>query len=90
VRDRIKRLEIAILLTVLDIAAFENSCDVIWQGWPDPFWIRCALRLSLAVWIASVAVLWLHVYIDLRQPLREQRAVEVAGTADRWKEGANV
>jgi hypothetical protein len=71
-RGRTNRLAIAVLLTLVDVASGEYYCGVIWQTCSqDPF-ARAALLGLLCLWIASAAVLWLHVAYDLRQTLRER------------------
>ena len=67
--NRTTRLWIAILLAGMDIAIFEHSFTAIWLVWSGIGWIRVASVLVLAVWAGSAAVLWLHVYYDLRQVL---------------------
>ena len=67
---RTTRSWIAILLTGMDIAIFEHSFTAIWLVWSGLAWIRVVSILVLAVWAGSAAVLWLHVYYDLRQVLR--------------------
>ena len=72
-RERLKRLLLATSLTVLDIALAEKSAGVIWWAWSGVLWIREGILLFLGVWVASAAVLWAHVYCDLRQTLDGRR-----------------
>lgn len=71
-RGRRNRLPIAVLLTLVDVASGKYYCGVIWQAFSRDLFARAALLGLLCFWIASAAVLWLHVAYDLRQPLRER------------------
>ena len=72
--DRTTRFWVAVLLTGMDIAVYRHFFGVIWLAWPGVEWIRIALLFTLALWAGSAAVLWLHVYYDLRQLLDEKRS----------------
>jgi hypothetical protein len=67
------RLWVAILLTGLDIAVFEHFWGAIWLALAAIAWIRVVLVLLLVVWTGSAAVLWLHVFYDIRQILHQRR-----------------
>jgi hypothetical protein len=71
-QERAKRLGIAILLTAVDVIAFNSYSGAIWQVWGRDPWAKAALLGLLALWIVSAAVLWIHVSYDLRQTLRER------------------
>jgi hypothetical protein len=71
-QERTRRLAIAILLTVVDVIAFNSYSGAIWQVWGRDPWAKAALLGLLALWIVSAAVLWIHVSYDLRHPLRER------------------
>jgi hypothetical protein len=71
-RERAKRLAIAVVLTVVDIVTFNIYFGAIWQTWGQEPWAKAALLGLLAVWIVSAAVLWIHVSYDLRQTLHER------------------
>ena len=71
-RERTKRVAIAVLLTAMDVALLNRYFGVLWQAWPEVLWIRGAFLLLLALLVASAAVLWIHVYYDLRQTMRER------------------
>ena len=71
--DRTTRFSVAVLLTIMDIAVFEHFFGVIWEAWSAIAWVRVVLIPTLALWTCSAAVLWLHVYYDLRQLLHERR-----------------
>jgi len=64
--DRTTRFWVAVLLTCMDIAVYVHFFGAIWQAFSGVRPIRVALLLTLAVWTGSAAVLWLHVYYDLR------------------------
>ncbi len=72
-RERLKRFVLVTSLTALDIAVAEKSAGVIWQAWAGVLWIREGILLLFGVWVASAAVLWAHVYCDLRQTLDGRR-----------------
>ena len=80
-RERLKRLLLATSLTALDIAVAEKSAGVIWQAWAGVLWIREGILLLLGVWVASAAVLWGHVYCDLRRTLDERRIALSMGSS---------
>ncbi|WP_263357732.1 hypothetical protein [Acidicapsa ligni] len=71
-RRRTNRLAIAVLLTIVDLSAGDYYCGVIWQAFAQDLLARAALLGLLCLWVASAAVLWLHVGYDLRQTLRER------------------
>ena len=79
--DRTTRFWVAVLLTGMDIAVFQHFLGVIWQAWPGVEWIRMVLLSTLALWAGSAAVLWLHVYYDLRQLLYERRIARTLNVA---------
>jgi len=79
--DRTMRFWVAVLLTGMDIAVFEHFFGVIWLAWPGVEWIRVVLLSTLALWAGSAAVLWLHVYYDLRQLLCERRSARTMNVA---------
>lgn len=79
--DRTTRFWVAVLLTGMDIAVFQHFLRVIWQAWPGVEWIRMVLLSTLALWAGSAAVLWLHVYYDLRQLLYERRIARTLNVA---------
>lgn len=72
-RERTKRFVIAVLLTAIDVALLDRYFGVIWHTWSGDPWGRGAFLLLLALLVASAAVLWIHVYYDLRQFQRERR-----------------
>ena len=72
-RERTKRFAIALLMTTVDIALLDRYIGAIWQAWSEVLWSRGAFLLLLALLVASAAVLWIHVYYDLRQTMRERR-----------------
>ena len=71
-RERTKRFAITVLLTGVDAALLKKYFSVIWQTWSMDPWSRGAFLLLLAILAASAAVLWIHVYYDLRETMREQ------------------
>ena len=71
-RDRAKRLGITVLLTGVDAALLDRHFGLIWQTWSGDPWGRGAFLLLLALLVVSAAVLWMHVYYDLRQTVRER------------------
>lgn len=71
-RKRAKRFAITVLLTTIDVVLLDRYFGAIWQAWSEVLWIRGAFLLLLVLLAASAAVLWIHVYYDLRQTIREQ------------------
>ncbi len=71
-RERTKRFVITVLLTGVDAALLNKCFSVIWHTWSMDPWSRGAFLLLLALLAASAAVLWIHVYYDLRQTMRER------------------
>ena len=91
--DRTTRLWIAVLLTGMDIAAFQHSFGMNWLAWLDGEWIRIVLLFTLALWTGSATVLWLHHYYDLRQLLYERlsaRILNVAPMPTKLRENSDV
>ena len=72
-RERTKRFATAVLLTAIDVALLDRYFGAIWRAWSEVLWIRGAFLLLLALLGASAAVLWIHVYYDLRQFQHERR-----------------
>jgi len=79
--DRTTRFWVAFLLTGMDIAVFQHFFVVIWLAWLGVEWIRVVVLFTLALWPGSAAVLWLHVYYDLRQLLYERRSPRTLNVA---------
>ena len=79
--DRTTRFWVAVLLTGMDVAVLQHFFGVIWLAWSGVEWIRVVLLLTLALWTGSAAVLWLHVYYDLRQLLYEKRSARTLNVA---------
>ena len=71
-RDRAKRLGLTALLTGVDAALLDRYFDLIWQTRSGGPWGRGAFLLLLVLLVVSAAVLWIHVYYDLRQTMRER------------------
>jgi hypothetical protein len=71
--DRSTRVSVAVLLTSIDIAVFNHFSGTIWMAFSDVSWIRITITLTILVWTASAAVLWLHIAYDARQLLYECR-----------------
>lgn len=71
-RERDKRFAITVLLTGVDAALLKKYFGVTWHTWSMDPWSREAFLLLLALLAASAAVLWIHVYYDLRQTMRER------------------
>lgn len=72
--DRTVRVWITILLTVMDIVIFGRFFGVVWQAWSGVTRVRAALSLLLTVWTGSAAILWLHVFFDIREFLHRHRS----------------
>jgi hypothetical protein len=79
--DRTTRFWVAVLLTGMDIAVFQHFFGVIWLTWSGVEWIRMVLLSTLALWAGSAAVLWLHIYYDLRHLLYERRSARTLNVA---------
>jgi hypothetical protein len=71
-RRQTKRLAIAVVLTIVDVAACNYYCGVIWQVFARYLFAKAYLLGLLCLWVASAVVIWLHVAYDLRQTLRER------------------
>jgi hypothetical protein len=67
-----RRLTIAVVLTIVDVAACSYYCGVIWQAFARDLFAKASLLGLLCLWVASAVVIWLHVAYDLRQSLRER------------------
>ena len=80
-RERTKRFATAVLLTAIDVALLDRYFGAIWRAWSEVLWIRGAFLLLLALLGASAAVLWIHVYYDLRQMMRERSVASSLKTA---------
>lgn len=78
--DRTSRLWVAILITVMDVTVFERFFTNTWLALSSVAWIRVGLGLTVTVWTGSAAIVWLHVYYDLRQLLHERRAAAFVRT----------
>ena len=60
-QERAKRLIIAVVLTVADVATFNNYSGVIWRTWGQHPWARAALFALFGLWIASAVVICSHI-----------------------------
>jgi hypothetical protein len=92
-RGRPRRLDIAVVLSIVDVAACNYYCQFIWQAFARDLFAKGALIGLLCLWIASAAVIWLHVAYDLRQALRERDywlALDAATTSTEAGRDSNV
>jgi hypothetical protein len=90
---RSKRLAIAVVLTIVDIAAFNDYCGVIWEAFARDLFAKAALLGLLCFWVASSVVIWLHVAYDFRQTLGERDtglAFSTATTPTKFERDSNV
>jgi hypothetical protein len=71
-QERANRLAIAVVLTVADVATFNNYSGVIWRTWGQHPGARAALFAPFGLWIASAVMIWGHISNGLRQTLRER------------------
>lgn len=71
-RERVKQFAIAVLLTGTDAALFDRYFGAVWPIRSADPRLCGAFLLLLVLWAASAAVMWIHVYYDLRQTLRER------------------
>jgi hypothetical protein len=69
---RTKRLTVAVVLTIADVAAADYYCGLIWQSCSRDTVSKAALLGLLSLWIVSAGVIWLHVACDLCQHRRER------------------
>jgi hypothetical protein len=69
-RRQTKRLAIAVVLTIVDVAACNYYCGVIWQVFARYLFTKAALLGLLCLWVATGVVIWLHVAYDVRQIFR--------------------
>lgn len=72
--DRTSRHWVAILITVMNVTVFERFSTNPWLALSSVDWIRVGLGLTVILWTGSAAIIWLHVFYDLRQFLHERRA----------------
>ncbi|MHB1698531.1 MAG: hypothetical protein ACYCSN_00105 [Acidobacteriaceae bacterium] len=80
--DRTSRLWVAILITVMDVTVFERFFTITWLALSSVLWTRVVLSLMLTAWTGSAAVIWLHVYYDVRHLLYERRPAAALGHAN--------
>jgi hypothetical protein len=67
-----RRLTIAVVLTIVDVAACSYYCGVIWQAFARDLFAKASLLGLLCLWVASAVVIWGHVANDLHQSLRDR------------------
>lgn len=70
--ERTKRLALAVVLTVVDLAAGNYYCGVIWQAFAKERFAKAALFGILCPWVATAVVMWLHVAHDMRETIRKR------------------
>jgi hypothetical protein len=70
--ERTKRLALAVVLTVVDLAASSYYCGVIWQAFARDRSARATLLGGLCLWIAMAVVMWLHVVHDMCEVIRKR------------------
>jgi hypothetical protein len=71
-QERAKSVAIAVVLTTVDVATFNNYFGVIWRTWDQDPWAKAVLLARLGLWISSAQVIWGHVSNDLGQTLRKR------------------
>jgi len=72
VKIQTKRLAIAAVLTIVDVAAGKYYRGVIWEAFALDLFAKAAVLGLLCLGFATAAVIWLHVADGLRQALRER------------------
>ena len=90
---RPKLIAIAVVLTIVDVAACDYYCGLIWRAFAKNLFAKAALLGLLTLWVASAVVIWLHVAYDLRQTLRERSerlAFDSRSTPSRLRRDSNV
>jgi hypothetical protein len=70
--QRAKRIAVAAVLTVADVATFNSYAGVIWRTWGHDPWAKAALVGLLSLWVASAVVIWGHVSNDMRHTFHER------------------
>lgn len=88
-RGREKRFGIATLLTALDALVFHRYGGIIWQDWSGVPSIAAAILVLLFIWVWSIVVMWMHVYVDLQHLVEERRHLALRIPRD-VREGPNV
>jgi hypothetical protein len=74
-RERSKRLGIAVALTFVDVVVFDSYGAAIWQVLAQTPLAKAALIGLLSIWVGSAMVVWLHVENDVVEARRERHAV---------------
>jgi hypothetical protein len=50
-QERAKSVAIAVVLTTVDVATFNNYFGVIWRTWDQDPWAKAVLLARLGLWI---------------------------------------
>ena len=69
---RTKRLALAVVLTVVDLAAGNYYSGAIWQAFAQERFAKAALFGILCLWVATAVVMWLHVAHDMSEIIRKR------------------
>jgi len=72
-QERAKRMAVAVVLTVADVATFNSYAGVIWRAWGHDPWARAVLLGLLGLWVASAVVIWGHISNDIRHAFHERK-----------------
>ena len=52
-QEQAKSVAIAVVLTTVDVATFNNYSGVIWRTWDQDPWAKAVLLSRLGLWISS-------------------------------------
>jgi len=83
------RLGIAALMTMLDVIVLHRYAGSIWQVWAQVPWVEAELLALFFIWIWSIVLMWLHVYVDFRHFVEERRHLALRIPRD-IREGPSV
>jgi len=79
--ERANRFAIAVLLTTMAAAILERCLGSLLRTWSHASCRNPALLGLPALWAKSAAVLWVHVYHDFRQTVKERESARSPASA---------
>jgi hypothetical protein len=70
-KERTRRLAIAFVLTIANVAVFKSYAREIWQIFGQKPLAEFDLIALLGLWVSSAGVIWFHISNDVRETFRQ-------------------
>jgi hypothetical protein len=70
-KERTRRLAIAFVLSIANVAVFKSYASEIWQTFGQKPLAQFGLIALLGLWVSSAGIIWFHISNDVRDTFRQ-------------------